>query len=228
MKNILIVSALALFLGACAAPAAAPTTVAPTTNSALASHDAASTEAAAPAPATLATGADLLAANNITLANPVCDGTFTPEQTEGPYYKAGSPERNSLVDTGMAGRRLILVGYVLNGDCQPIPGAWLDFWQADASGNYDNQGYTLRGHQATDAQGRYFLATVVPGEYPGRTQHIHVKVRAPGGQIITSQLYFPGSPGNTTDNIYTPATLVSIEDRGDQEVAYYNFVLNSE
>jgi protocatechuate 3,4-dioxygenase beta subunit len=128
----------------------------------------------------------------------------------------------------MEGIRLIVVGYVLGADCQPIPGAWLDFWQADANGVYDNQGYTLRGHQFTDEQGRYFLETVMPGEYSVRTAHIHVKVQAPGGQILTSQLYFPGSGGNTSDSIFTPATQVVMEDRGDHQLAYYNFVLHSE
>jgi len=169
---------------------------------------------------------DWFVENGITLAEPVCDGTITPQQTEGPYYKEDSPEQNVLYESGMAGTRLLVVGYVLDADCQPIPGAWLDFWQADASGEYDNAGYTLRGHQFTDEQGRYFLETVVPGEYPGRTQHIHVKAQAPGGQIVTSQLYFPGSAGNTTDRIYTSATQVTIEDRGDNLVAYYNFVLD--
>jgi protocatechuate 3,4-dioxygenase beta subunit len=224
MKSISIVMVVAILLDACAAPAATPTASAP----ALAAETAAVTTGATPPSATSnnATADDLFLQNGITLEAPVCDGTFTPEQTEGPYYKDGSLEQNMLYETGMAGTRLMLVGYVLDADCQPIPGAWLDFWQADASGAYDNEGYTLRGHQFADEQGRYFLGTVVPGEYPGRTQHIHVKVQAPGGQILTSQLYFPGSGGNSTDNIYTPATLVTIEDRGDYQVAYYNFVLD--
>ena len=58
-------------------------------------------------------------------------------------------------------------------------------------GNYDNVGFRLRGHQFTDAEGRYPLQTIVPGLYPGRTRHIHVKVQAPNGPILTTQLYFP-------------------------------------
>ncbi len=46
-------------------------------------------------------------------------------------------------------------------------------------------------------QGRYTLETIVPGEYPGRTQHIHVKVQAPNGPILTTQIYFPGVAGAT-------------------------------
>jgi hypothetical protein len=61
----------------------------------------------------------------------------------------------------------------------PAANALLDFWQANPNGAYDNTGYTLRGHQYTDANGYYTLTTIVPGIYPGRTEHIHVKVQAP-------------------------------------------------
>lgn len=129
------------------------------------------------------------------LPAPACEGTPTPSQTEGPYYTPNTPERNSLLEEGMAGERLILIGYVLDQNCGPIPGAWLDFWQAGSDGKYDNTGYTLRGHQFTDEQGRYYLETVMPGLYSSRPiRHIHVKVQPPNGQILTSQLYFPDQP----------------------------------
>lgn len=168
---------------------------------------------------------DLFTENNIVPAAPACDGMLTLSQTEGPYYKTGSPERNSNYQSGMPGKRLLVVGYVLDQNCQPIPSAWLDFWQADANGVYDNTGYTLRGYQYTDAQGRYFLETVFPGEYPGRTQHIHVKVQPPNGNILTSQLYFPNETGNSSDGIFDPSLVVKLEDRGDYFVAYFNFAV---
>src|SRR5215813_816268 len=103
----------------------------------------------------------------------------TPRQTEGPYYKRSSPERTSLLDPSLTGTPLHLTGYVLSQRCQPLSRALLDFWQADDQGQYDNQGYRCRGHQFTDEAGHYRLDTVVPGLYPGRTRHIHVKVQAP-------------------------------------------------
>ena len=153
-------------------------------------------------------------------------GTVTPAQTEGPYYKAGTPERTSLIEPGMAGTPLTITGYVLTSDCQPVAGAWLDFWQANASGQYDNRGYVLRGHQYTDETGRFELQTVVPGEYPGRTEHIHVKVQAPGGQVLTTQVYFPGVARNASDSIFDAALLLPIEDAADGKVATFNFVLS--
>ncbi len=86
---------------------------------------------------------------------------------------------------------LTLTGMVFNEKCQPITHALLEFWQADRRGRYDNKGFTLRGHQFTNAQGRYTLKTIVPKDYPGRTAHIHVKVQAPHRPVLTSQLFFP-------------------------------------
>lgn len=146
-----------------------------------------------------------------------CKG-LTQSQTEGPYYKPDTPERNSLLEEGVQGTRLVLVGYVLDQNCQPLPNAWLDFWQADASGEYDNSGYRLRGHQFTDDQGRYYLKTILPGLYASRPiEHIHVKVRPEGGQEITSQLYFPQRP--------VEGLTVTLEERGDYLVGYFNFVV---
>ncbi len=153
---------------------------------------------------------------------------LTPSETEGPYYKAGSPERASLLEPGIAGTKIVVTGYVLTPDCKPVAGAWLDFWQADANGNYDNTGYRLRGHQVTDASGRYQLTTIVPGLYPGRTEHIHVKVRAPNGPTLATQLYFPGVPNNQSDGIFDPKLLLTMSKTGDGLLGTYNFVVNAQ
>ena len=116
--------------------------------------------------------------------------TALVELTEGPYYKANPPQNAVLRTTGVAGTPLTLTGYVVSKSCQPIANAKLDFWQADGNGSYDNSGYTLRGWQLTDASGAYRLETVIPGLYPGRTEHIHFKVTV-NGQTYTSQLFFP-------------------------------------
>ena len=88
------------------------------------------------------------------------------------------------------------------------PRALIDFWQCDARGVYDNEGYRFRGHQLTDAKGRYTLFTVVPGLYTGRTKHIHVKVQAPGEPVLTTQLFFPGVAGNASDGIFDTECLI--------------------
>jgi protocatechuate 3,4-dioxygenase beta subunit len=132
----------------------------------------------------------------------------TPELTEGPYFTPSSPKRRSLVPAGAAGTRLTLTGRVLTTSGKPVKNALIDFWQANASGVYDNSGYRFRGHQLTDAKGRYTLFSVVPGLYTGRTKHIHVKVQAPGEPVLTTQLFFPGVAGNRTDGIFTSECLL--------------------
>ena len=137
---------------------------------------------------------------------PSCDDGdhTTPAQTEGPYFTPGSPERASLVEPGLGGTPLVVSGTVLSTGCQPVRRALLDFWQADAAGDYDNRGFRLRGHQFTDDEGGFRLETVVPGRYTGRTRHIHVKVQAPGGPVLTTQLYFAGEVANAGDRIFRP------------------------
>src|SRR5688572_7644873 len=129
-------------------------------------------------------------------------GVVTPRQTEGPFYTPNTPKRISLVEPGSKAPRFLVAGTVLSADCKPVPNALLDFWHSDEQGQYDNRGFRYRGHQFADSEGRYRLETIVPAEYPGRTRHIHVKVQAPGGRILTTQLYFPGDPGNRRDGLY--------------------------
>jgi protocatechuate 3,4-dioxygenase beta subunit len=140
---------------------------------------------------------------------PSC-GADTVEQTEGPFFVPESPARRSLLEPGLDGIRLLLAGTVTGTDCRPAPGALLDFWQADDRGEYDNSGFRLRGHQRADSRGRYRLETIVPGEYTGRTPHIHVKVQPRGGRVLTTQLYFPGVAGNAADAIFDPALLIDM------------------
>jgi protocatechuate 3,4-dioxygenase beta subunit len=153
---------------------------------------------------------------------------LSPALTEGPYFKANSPERTSLLDTGMPGTKLTLTGYILTADCKPVANALLDFWQANAQGQYDNQGYTLRGHQFTDANGYYHLETVVPGLYPGRTEHIHVKVQAPNGPILTTQLFFPGVANNQSDGIFDPGLVIQVTDTGSGLNGTFNFIVSTQ
>jgi protocatechuate 3,4-dioxygenase beta subunit len=154
------------------------------------------------------------------------DDDPTPAQTEGPYYTPNTPERASLLEAGMAGTKLVLTGSVLTTGCAPVARALVDFWQADDAGRYDNTGFRLRGHQFTDAQGRYRLETVVPGLYPGRTRHIHVKVQAPNRPILTTQLYFPGEARNAADGIYREELLIAVRDVPSGKEADFDFVLN--
>jgi protocatechuate 3,4-dioxygenase beta subunit len=142
-------------------------------------------------------------------------GVITPRQTEGPFYTPNSPLRASLVEAGSMGQRFVVTGRVLTPQCQPVANALVDLWHADEEGAYDNRGYRYRGHQFTDAEGRYRFETIVPALYPGRTRHYHVKVQPKGGRILTTQLYFPNEPGNARDGIYRPELEMKTSGKGE-------------
>jgi protocatechuate 3,4-dioxygenase beta subunit len=158
---------------------------------------------------------------------PACSGTPTSPNMEGPYYTPGSPQRTSLIDPGMPGVPLLILGRVFDRDCNPIAGARVDFWQADMNGVYDNSGFTLRGHAITGEDGYYDMETIEPGLYTGRPPHIHVKVfDADGRERLTTQLYFPGSEGSR-DVGAAPDLLVNYsgEDEAGRQLVFFNFVV---
>jgi protocatechuate 3,4-dioxygenase beta subunit len=158
---------------------------------------------------------------------PACgEAGATPGQTAGPFFKTNSPERTSLLEPGISGDRLVLVGRVLSTRCEPVAGALIDLWQADADGRYDNAGYRLRGHQFTDAEGRYRFETIVPGNYFPRTRHCHVKVQAPSRPVLTTQLYFPGEDRNPLDFLFRRDMLMEIADGPDGKGGRFDFVLD--
>jgi protocatechuate 3,4-dioxygenase beta subunit len=120
----------------------------------------------------------------------------------------------------------VLTGLVLSTACRPVAGALLDFWHADAAGAYDNQGYRFRGHQYADGAGRYRLVTIVPGLYPGRTRHFHVKVQAPHRPVLTTQLYFPNQARNRSDSLFRSDLVMRVGNAAGGRTARFDFVLD--
>ena len=66
--------------------------------------------------------------------------------------------------------------------------------------------------QTLTLPGRYHLETIVPGEYPGQP-------------VLTTQLYFPAEPRNTTDSIFSPELLMQVQNTPNGQLATFNFVL---
>jgi len=149
----------------------------------------------------------------------------TTSQTEGPFFKPRSPERFDLREAGLAGQPIELSGFVLGRDCRPLKRALVDLWHADGTGQYDNAGFRLRGHQYTDAEGRYRFLTIVPAAYEGRTRHYHVKVRPAGGRLLTTQLYFPDEPKNASDGLFRRELLMKVATAGEGLSGRFDFVL---
>jgi protocatechuate 3,4-dioxygenase beta subunit len=129
-----------------------------------------------------------------------------PALTEGPFFVDTQLNRSDIrsdLVTGAVkpGVPLVLrfvVSRVSSSGCTLLPGAMVDIWQCDAQGIYsgvqdrfaDTRGQKwLRGHQITNAQGVAQFTTIYPGWYPGRTVHIHFKIRY-RNRDFTSQLFF--------------------------------------
>ncbi|MBV9491969.1 MAG: dioxygenase, partial [Verrucomicrobia bacterium] len=151
---------------------------------------------------------------------------LTPEETVGPFFRPNSPLKNVFREAGVTGEPARVWGFVLDRRSRPIHGALLDFWHADGDGEYDLQGFRCRGHQFSGADGRYTLETVVPGLYPGRTRHYHVRLQAPHGPILSTQLYFPGEPRNESDSLFRPELLLKVRETSSLRLAVFNFVLD--
>jgi protocatechuate 3,4-dioxygenase beta subunit len=122
---------------------------------------------------------------------------LTPSETQGPYYLDLNLNRIDITE-GYAGLPTrIFLHVVRASDCTPVPNAIVDLWHNNAPGTYSgfaSQGTAgltfLRGVQTTDANGTAYFDTIYPGWYPGRTVHMHLKVRPSGGSELTTQLYF--------------------------------------
>jgi protocatechuate 3,4-dioxygenase beta subunit len=147
----------------------------------------------------------------------------TPAQTEGPFFPVDTDIERDADLTRLAGRseraagQIIEVrGRVLDINGQPVAGARLDIWQANAAGRYAHPGDAVNtapldpnfqgyAHLTTGADGGYSLVSIRPGGYDvagigRRTPHIHWKAEA-GARRLTTQMYFPGEPENEADGV---------------------------
>lgn len=141
---------------------------------------------------------------------------LTPSQTEGPYYPVEIPtdaDHDLLVNGAKryaASQRARVGGVVLDPDGRPVRGAVVEIWQCDEQGRYHHpsdggradpsfQGF---GRASVDGEGRYQFLTMRPARYTGRTPHIHVKVKLGKLELLTTQLYVQGDPGNDRDSLW--------------------------
>lgn len=145
--------------------------------------------------------------------------TRTPAQTEGPFYPDRLPldTDNDLIVlndalTPAVGEITYVSGRILDAQGNPIRGALVEIWQCDANGAYLHSGTTNRekadknfqgfGRFLTGSSGEYLFRTIKPVPYPGRTPHIHYKIKKAGKDLLTTQCYIQGHPGNERDGIY--------------------------
>ncbi|MCZ6668558.1 MAG: intradiol ring-cleavage dioxygenase [Gammaproteobacteria bacterium] len=151
----------------------------------------------------------------------------TRAQTAGPFFTPNTPLKRSFRGDAAGGEPLDLIGFVKTPDCRPVANAVIELWHADAQGRYDNQGYSMRGHQFTDAMGRFIFETIVPGRYPGRTLHYHIIIAPPGARTLTTQLYFPNDHDNDKDWIFDARLLLDISQNAGVEIGRFDFVVET-
>jgi protocatechuate 3,4-dioxygenase beta subunit len=143
---------------------------------------------------------------------------LTPAQTEGPFYPDRLPLDTDndllLINDGITpavGEITHLTGRILDSSGNPIRNALVEIWQVDGKGVYlhtqdthaqrdaNFQGF---GRFLTGSTGEYYFRTVKPVPYPGRTPHIHYKIKRPSASEFITQCYIKGHPQNERDGIY--------------------------
>ena len=160
---------------------------------------------------------------------------LTPRLTEGPFYPDKLPldtdndlliVNNSI--TPAVGEVTHLTGRILDAKGTPIKDATIEIWQVDSKGVYLHSADSGRrqrdenfqgfGRFTTGASGEYRFRTIKPVPYPGRTPHIHVKVKKGDRELLTSQIFVNGHPQNNGDGVYN-----GIRDPIDRELVLVDF-----
>jgi protocatechuate 3,4-dioxygenase beta subunit len=148
----------------------------------------------------------------------------TPAQTEGPFYPVALPADSDadLLANGTLryaqGQAAWVDGTLTDTDGRALAGAAVEIWQCDHQGHYHHPGDGDRadrsfqgfGRVAVDREGRWRFRTIRPVAYGGRAPHIHVKVKLGARELLTTQLYVEGDPGNARDFVWGR---LSAEDR---------------
>jgi protocatechuate 3,4-dioxygenase beta subunit len=165
-------------------------------------------------------GAALIALPALALRAQTAARRPTPAQTEGPFYPTELPADNDadlLLNRSTAdaprygkGQAAWVEGTLTDVNGQPLQDASIEIWQCDQDGHYHHprdggradpafQGF---GRVAVDAQGRWRFRTLRPVAYSGRAPHIHAKVKRGTRELLTTQLYAEGDPGNARDFLW--------------------------
>ncbi len=145
----------------------------------------------------------------------------TPAQTEGPFYPDKMPldtDNDLLIIndsiTEAVGTVTHLTGRIMDAKGDPIRNAIIEIWQVDGKGSYlhskgansqnggvKDSNFQGFGRFLTGSTGEYYFRTIKPVPYPGRTPHIHVKIKIKGHEAFTTQCYIKGESRNKTDGV---------------------------
>jgi catechol 1,2-dioxygenase len=176
---------------------------------------------------------------------------------EGPYYVPNAPTLPSTATLpmrdGERGTPLVFAGQVRDVDGTPLAGATVEIWHADDEGYYSQYApgipeWNLRGTIIADETGHFAISTIQPAPYQiptdgscgrliaaagwhaWRPAHLHLKVSAPGHQLITTQLYFTGDAHISDDIASAVKPELVLDPRptadGSGRTVTYDFVLD--
>ena len=156
-------------------------------------------------------------------------GGATEGSNLGPFYLDDAPRKALGADLSddRDGVSVLVHGKVTDTLHNPLPGAIVDTWQADASGTYpiqeQDQGqdkFDLRGVFEADENGRFYYTTVLPKPYTvpydgpvgrllragdrhaWRPAHLHYIVRSPGMNSITTEVFFENAEYIDNDAVF--------------------------
>jgi len=144
----------------------------------------------------------------------------------GPFFVADSPAvaLGGDIAAGASGEPCWVEGTVTGTGGEPVPGARIEVWQADADGfydvQYDDDRVAGRGHLHTDANGRYRFWAITPTPYPiphdgpvgrllaatgrspMRAAHLHFLVRADGYRTLVTHIFPRGDEYLESDSVF--------------------------
>jgi protocatechuate 3,4-dioxygenase beta subunit len=147
----------------------------------------------------------------------------TPAQTEGPFYPDHLPldtDNDLLIInnaiTPAVGEVTWLSGRILDAKGDPIRNAVVEIWQCDQNGAYlhsktgnadkRDKNFQGFGRFVTGSTGEYLFRTIKPVPYPGRTAHIHYKIKQGSKELLVTQCYIKGNSGNEKDGVFKGIT----------------------
>jgi hydroxyquinol 1,2-dioxygenase len=162
----------------------------------------------------------------------------------GPFYVGEHKvtPHGTDISAKLPGERMFVQSRVTDLAGKPLANVPVDVWHADDDGFYDSQkptyatqGPSSRARFITDADGRFFLRTILPCSYPIpvdgpvgemihatkrpalRPAHVHFLVAAPGYEPLVTHVFIGGDPNIDCDVVFgvKDELIANIEKRSD-------------
>jgi hypothetical protein len=156
---------------------------------------------------------------------PICTtpSILTPAAQKTSNSETNPTGQNSVNNSELTRSQLILTGYVLDINCEPVANTQLDFWQINAQGFYD-----LDGKQFTDANGHYQLKTDIFQQSQAQPGYIYVNIHPPVGPLLTTRIFFPDATNNASLLSPDPLLVINVVSDGKNMLGTYDFIIRTQ